>query len=161
MRAEGHLSEVEFHEVLMGCESVAARAHLAICRECAVEHAALAAMRAELKRDLSAQAEQPGYFWSRQQARIRERIHRAGHPLRLAMAGILALVAVAFSLVAYDARPKAPPAAQTQANDPDDLLLRNIQTSLRREVPRPLMPATVIVDEVAAGSVAERQVKEN
>ncbi|MFZ3213277.1 MAG: hypothetical protein WA188_17375, partial [Terriglobales bacterium] len=79
------------------------------------------------------------------------------------------LILLAFVLIRQGVTPGSEvaqtpaPATATQGGpgDPDDVLLQDIQSSLEREVPAPLAPAAVLVEEVASASKQGRQLKEN
>jgi len=82
-------------------------------------------------------------------------------------AAICALVLLAFGLIRQDVAPKSEvaqakpvisvsPVAQV---DPDDDLLQDIHASLERELPTPLAPAALLVEEMASNQA--QHVKEN
>jgi hypothetical protein len=142
---------------------------IADCESCAAEFAAWTELGDRLRRDLASRADLPAYFWTRQQARIRERLASRGTRLRWAAAAIFALILLAFGLIQQGVAPRAetaqarPPvaAAQVAQADPDDVLLEDIHASLQREVPAPLAPAAVLVQEMASASNQAQQTKEN
>ena len=154
------LNEAEIADALAGHE---AEERVADCQPCAAEFAAWKDLGSSLRHDLESRADRPGYFWTRQQARIRERLapHAAG--LRWAAAAIFALILLAFGLIHQGEAPQPHTVAQTQVTqaDPDDALLEDIQASLQREVPAPLAPAAVLVEEMSSASKQAQQVKEN
>lgn len=157
------LNEAEIAAALAGQP---AEERIADCEDCAGEFAAWRDVGNGLRSDLESQAGRPAYFWTRQQARIRERLAPRAATLRWAAAAICALVLFAFALIHQGIAPSrelaqtAPPAAAA-AVDPDDALLEDIQASLQREVPAPLAPAAMLVDEMASASPQTPQVKEN
>jgi hypothetical protein len=157
------LNEAEIAEALSGEPP---HERIADCESCAAEFTAWRNLGEGLRGELESRADQPGYFWTRQQARIRERLAPRAETLRWAAAAICALVLFALALIHQKVAPSheiaqtAPPAAVVAA-DPDDALLEDIQASLQREVPAPLAPAAVLVDEMASASNQVQQVKEN
>jgi len=156
------LNEAEIAAALAGQP---AEERIADCENCAAEFAAWSDLGNGLRGDLASQAEQPAYFWTRQQARIREQLTPRAATPRWAAAAICALVLFAFALIHQGIAPSheiaqtAPPAAAAPA-DPDDALLEDIQASLEREVPAPLAPAAMLVNEMASAPKTA-QVKEN
>jgi len=142
---------------------------VADCQPCAAEFAAWKGLGGSLRQDLESRADKPAYFWTRQQARIRERlVPRAA--ARWAAAAIFALILLAVGLIQQGVTPKmemartapAVPAAQVaRAESDDDTLLEDIQASLERELPASLAPAAVLVEEMASASKQGKQAKEN
>lgn len=157
------LNEAEVADALSGQP---AKDRIAECESCAAEFAAWKDLGNSLRGDLESKADLPSYFWTRQQARIRERRVPRANPLRWAAAAICALILFAFVLIHQGLSPSheiaqaAPPAAGAPA-DPDDALLEDIQVSLQREVPAPLAPAAMLVEEIASALPQTPQVKEN
>ena len=159
------LNEAEISDALLGKP---ADEHTANCASCAAELAAWTELGGRLRQDLESRTDLPGYFWTRQQARIRERL-APRKTLRWAAAAVCALVLLAFGLIRQGAAPRtevaqttpAVPAVRVATADPDDVLLQDVQASLQREVPAPLAPAAVLVDEVASASDQAQQIKEN
>lgn len=160
------LNEAEISDALLGKP---ADEQTANCASCAAELAAWTELGGRLRQDLESRADLPAYFWTRQQARIRERLAPRAVRLRWAAAAICALVLLAFGLIRQGAAPEAKIAQTTRTvrtvqavqADPDDVLLKDIQASLQREVPAPLAPAAVLVEEVASASDQAQQIKEN
>jgi anti-sigma factor RsiW len=155
------LNEDEISDALSGKP---AEERIADCESCAAEFAAWTELGARLRRDLESRADMPGYFWTRQQARIRERLAPRATRLRWAAAAIFALILLSFGLIRHGVTPKAgiaqtPPAVRMAQADPDDALLQDIHLSLQREVPAPLAPVAVLVEEVSSNQA--QQVKEN
>jgi hypothetical protein len=140
---------------------------IAECPSCAAEFAEWTDLGGSLRQDLAARAERPAFFWARQRARIRERLAPRGAGLRWVGAAICALVLLASGLIHQSAAPRreiaqsAAPANAMAASDPDDALLQDVQTSLDRDVPAPLEPAAMLVDEMASAPQHTPQVKEN
>jgi hypothetical protein len=159
------LNEAEIADALAG---KAAAERVADCPPCATEFAAWKDLGGRLRQDLESRADMPGYFWTRQQARIRERLAPRAASARWVAAAVVALILLAFGLIRQGVTPsrdvaQIPPLAATQVTpaDPDDALLQEVQASLEREVPAPLAPAAVLVEEVASASKQGQQVKEN
>ena len=161
------LNEAEIADALAG---KAAEERVADCQHCAAEFAAWTDLGGRLRQDLESRADRPAYFWARQQARIRERLAPRAASARWAAAAIFALILLAFGLIQRGVPPKmemaraapAVPAVQrAPAESDDDALLEDIQSSLEREVPAPLAPAAVLVEEMASTSKQGKQVKEN
>lgn len=149
MQAERHLSDADMAELPAG--DAAIRGHLAECQECGAAWSSLAAVRDAMRADLARVTDRPQHFWVRQQARSTERMAAPRPSLRWP---VLAMAAVALiSLGLISARTSAPARTpQTQAGDADDLLLKDIQHSLAHRAPEPLMPASVLVQEITTNS---------
>jgi hypothetical protein len=113
--------------------------------------AELAGLRDLLRADLLRAAEKPSYFWARQRANIRERLVGPKPLLRWSIAAMAAIALVSLALLAGNRTASAPP-QQAQRVDADDLLLKDIQHSLAHRAPEPLMPASVLVQEITANS---------
>jgi predicted anti-sigma-YlaC factor YlaD len=160
------LNEAEISDALLGKP---ADEHTANCESCAAELAAWTELGGRLRQDLESRADLPAHFWTRQQARIRERLAPRAARLRWAAATICGLVILAFGLIRQGDTPQTEVAQTTPAAmavrvaqaDPDDALLQDVQASLQREVPASLAPAAVLIEEVASASKQVQQVKEN
>lgn len=160
------LNEAEIADALAGKP---AEERVADCQHCAAEFAEWKDLGSRLRQDLESRADKPAYFWTRQQARIRERLAPRAASLRWVAAAICALILLAFALIHQSAAPRnevaqtALPATATRGEtaDPDDVLLQDVQASLEREVPAPLAPAAVLVEEVASASNQTQHLKEN
>jgi hypothetical protein len=155
------LNEAEISDALAGTPADKA---IADCESCAAEFAAWMDLGDGLRRDLASRADMPEYFWARQQASIRERMGPRAMRLRWAAAAVFALILLAFGLIQQGVAPEPQTTAKTQVlqqADPDDVLLQDIHASLRREVPAPLAPAVVLVEEMASASSQAQQTKEN
>jgi anti-sigma factor RsiW len=151
------LHEAEITDALSG---KAAEERIAGCESCAAEFAAWTELGDRLRRELEGWADRPAHFWTRQQERIRERLTPRATSLRWAAAAICTLVLLAFGMIRHRAAPKVgivpttPKRATIQMAqaDPDDALLQDVHVSLHRELPAPLMPATVLVEELDSAS---------
>jgi anti-sigma factor RsiW len=161
------LNEAEIADALAG---KTADERIADCERCGAEFAAWKDLGGRLRQDLESRTDMPGYFWARQQARIRERLASCGASARWASAAVFALILLAAGLIQRGNTPNvqtartapAVPAVQVaQAESDDDALLEDIQASLQREVPASLAPAAMLVEEVASASKQAQQVKEN
>jgi anti-sigma factor RsiW len=160
------LNEDEIADALSG---KLAEERIAECPTCAEEFADWKDLGGRLRQDLASRADLPAYFWMRQQARIRERLAPGATRLGWAAVAICALVLLAFGMVQRGVAPRAElaqTAPEVSANqvaqvDPDDALLQDIHASLQRELPAPLAPAVVLVEEMASASNQAQQVKEN
>lgn len=160
------LNEDEIADALSGKP---AEKRIAECPTCAAEFDEWKDLGGELRQDLESRADMPAYFWTRQQARIQERLTPRATRLRWAAVAICVLVLLAFGLVQRGVAPRAEvaqtapavSASQVAQVDPDDALLQDIHASLQRELPAPLAPAAVLVEEVASASDQTQQFKEN
>lgn len=162
-----HLNDEQFAEALGGAAGEAVAAHLAKCAECRAElgrvNLALSGMAAWSR----AAAAEPAGFWHAQRQAIAEQLAGRREPSRLlAWAGALAIIVLAAVLLA---QVPAPNVQQLQAYenrnatsgasaDPDDVLMAEIQASLRRPVPRPFEPALLVTQALSrAAEQAEAQ----
>jgi hypothetical protein len=160
------LNEDEIADALSG---KLAEERIAECPSYAEEFADWKDLGGRLRQDLASRADLPAYFWMRQQARIRERLAPRATRLGWAAVAICALVLLAFGMVQRGVAPRAElaqTAPEVSANqvaqvDPDDALLQDVHASLQRELPAPLAPAVVLVEEMASASSQVQQVKEN
>jgi len=149
------LNEDEIADALSGKP---AEEPIAGCEGCAAEFAAWSDLGSGLRRGLDAQANRPSYFWTRQQARIRERLTKRVASMRWVAAAICVLVLLGVGMIHQGATPtseiaQTAPSVKTMEAapaDPDDALLQDIQASLGREVPAPLAPAAMLVEEMAS-----------
>lgn len=160
------LNEDEIADALSGKP---AKQGIADCPSCAAEFNDWTKLGDRLRQDMASRSELPAPFWAQQRARIRERLTPRTTRLRWAVITTCALVLLAFGMVQRGVAPKAEmaeatpavPTTQAAQTDPDDALLRDIDTSLQRELPAPLAPAAVLVEEMASASDRNQRVKEN
>lgn len=157
------LNEAEISDALLGKPP---DEHTANCESCAAELTAWKELGGRLRQDLESRTDLQPYFWTRQQARIRERLAPRKTSLRWAAAAVCALVLVAFAMIRQGVAPRAEvaqttPAIQVAPADPDDVLLQNVHASIQREVSAPLAPAAVLVEEMASASNQVQQEREN
>lgn len=81
----------------------------------------------------------------------------APHPrLRWPVLGMATLLLGSLGLLSGKA-PAPSPAPQVHAADADDLLLKDIQYSLAQRAPEPLLPATVLVQEITTNSKDQKR----
>jgi len=160
------LNEDEIADALSGKP---AEERIANCPRCAAEFADWTELGDKLRQDVASRADLPAHFWAQQRARVRERLAPRATRLRWAAVTICALVLLAFGMLQRGVAPDAemaqttPAVSVTQANqaDPDDALLQDIDASLQRELPAPLAPAAVLVEEMASASNQAQHPKEN
>ena len=160
------LNEDEIVDALSGKP---AEERIADCPSCGEQFAAWTDLGCRLRQEVASRSDLPAHFWAQQRAGIRERLAPRATRLRWAAVAICALVLLAFGMVQRGAAPRgedtqtasAVSANQVAQADPDDALLQDVHASLRREVPAPLAPAAVLVEEMASASNQARQAKEN
>ncbi len=120
---------------------------------------------AAFKESATAEAQRPGWFWTVQRARIRERIRPARRFTRwIAIASPLAvsaLAAVMFFGIHFPANihQKAPitvATANAAPNISDQQLLSEIDDTISNSVPDALAPADIIAQEVNRGLQNEK-----
>lgn len=141
---EGHLSESQLFESLLGNAGPGAEAHLAACAECRPRLEQLRAATAALGASARTQAEKPDAFWTRQRAAAAARI--SGHAVRpLAWTAALA-AAVLAAMLLQEPRPVVP--AQPSL-DPDQALLVSVERAVNRQVPQALAPAALLTQEIS------------
>jgi hypothetical protein len=160
------LNEDEIADALSGKP---AKERIANCPSGGEEFAAWTELGRRLRQEVASRADLPAHFWTQQRARIRERLAPRATRLRWAAVAICALVLLAFGMVQRGAAPRGEDARTTPAVsanqvvqvDPDDALLQDIDASLQRELPAPLAPAAVLVEEMASASNQAQHLKEN
>jgi len=161
------LHRLNVDEIAAALSGRSAEERIANCPSCAAEFADWTELGGKLRQDMASRSDLPAYFWARQRAHIRERLAPRTASLGWVAAAICALVLLAFGLIRQDMAPKsevahakpaisASPVAQV---DPDDDLLQDIHASLERELPTPLAPAAVLVEEMASNQA--QYIKEN
>lgn len=154
-----HITGGEWAAALAGEDlPPAAAAHLNECLACRREHERLNEPLAGFGAAARNMAERPEAFWTRQRAEIASRIaRRRSVTLRLTWVTSMAALALAANLLLR-------PAPQQVAWDPDDALLRDVQTSLWRAAPASLGPASLLAEEMnqaANAAVKAESEKEN
>lgn len=158
-----HITGVEWAEALAGEEgalevNVPLKAHLEECRACRRQHEQLCESLARFGAAAREEADRPEAFWTRQRAEISSRIaQRRSMTLRLTWVTSMAALALAANLLLRPAPPQA-------TWDPDDALLRDVQTSLWRAAPASLSPASLLAEEMnqaANAAVKTESEKEN
>ncbi len=108
-----------------------------------LEEEDLRGLLAEWRQSVHTAAGRPEAFWQWQQRAIAARRRRWARP-RLVWATAMAALALTAGWLNRTTPPQ-PAAAQI---DPDQALLADIETSVRREVPRALEPATLLTQEI-------------
>ena len=147
-----HLTDEQLAEQLTELAGdAAAREHFAACPACRDEHESLRRILIDYRDETRAAAQLPESFWQRQQAAIAARWDRRPMLRRLTWAAAVAIVVLAALLLIE----KTPPAAPAPEADPDQVLLVEVEHSVRRELPRALEPAALLAQEV--GRSAETQ----
>jgi len=129
------------------------KAHLNECPACRREYERCTESLAGFGAAARNAAERPEPFWTRQRAEIAARIaRRRSVTLRLTWVTSMAALALAANLLLR-------PAPQQVVWDPDDALLRDVETSLWRSAPASLSPASLLVQEMnqAASSAARTE----
>jgi len=146
---QAHLTDEEMLEQLInqsaGAGDAAVREHLASCPACREEHESLRRVLGRYAEESRAVAERPESFWQRQQAALARRWAEQPTSRRLAWAAAVAMVVLAAVLLIE----KTPPAVRTAETDPDQVLLVEVERSVRRELPRALEPAALLAQEVS------------
>ncbi len=141
---QAHLTDEQLLEELGRGADAAAGEHLAGCPACREEHESLRLVLARYAETTRAAAEQPEAFWRAQQAAVARRWSGRPAPRRLAWAAAAACVVLA----AVSLIEKTPPEPMAQA-DPDQVLLVDVERSVRRELPRALEPASLLAQELS------------
>jgi hypothetical protein len=140
-----HWSNEQFSAALLGEADVEAQQHLDECAACREELERARVALARMREEAAAGAAQPDMFWQRQRAEIHERMRAEAVPTRgIVWATAAAMAVLAASLLVLPSRRPEPVAAQ----DPDHLLLIEIQREVRRTVPRVLEPAMLLTQEM-------------
>ncbi len=122
----------------------AMREHLVACRACREEEQRLREFFARYRQALLDAAERPEGFWNWQESAIAERLSGRRTARRLVWAGALAMVAF-FGVLSIE---KRAPSDLIIAEDPDHVLLMNVERSVRRDLPRALEPAALLTQEM-------------
>ena len=138
-----HCTEHELSEWLLGSAAGEVARHLENCSMCRAEAGDLKEAIGRFRMSVHAEAERGPIFWTRQRAKIRERI-ALRHPasvLRWALFAVIALVAV----LLLSRSPQLPQLANNDAAD--DALLQQVESSVRQGVPTALGPAALISQE--------------
>jgi predicted anti-sigma-YlaC factor YlaD len=164
---EVHLNDEQFAEALDSVADETVATHLAHCAECRAELGRVNVALGRMAAWSLATAAEPAGFWFAQRQAIAERLTGRHEPARLlAWAGAAAAIVLAAVLLT---RMPAPNVQRLQAQgnrdatseastDPDDVLMAEIQASLRRPVPRPFEPALLVTQELSrAAEQAEAQ----
>ena len=141
-----HLTDEQLAERLISPENTGgAAAHPGACADCRDEEERLQGLLARYSEAARAASARPEAFWQWQQAAIAARLTGGTRPWRLVWATATALVV--FAAVLLIVRTPAP--LPVVAADPDDVLLVDVERSVRREVPQALEPAALLAAEVS------------
>ena len=144
---QAHLTDEQSTDELIGSEDLGTREHLAACPACGDEQERLRRALAHYCDTLHSAAERPASLWLRQREAIAAR--RPARPApRLAWAAAAAAM-VLLAVLLIEKTPRAAPVAQ---NDPDHVLLVEVERSVKRELPRALEPAALLAQEVHRGT---------
>ncbi len=164
---EVHLSDEQFAEALGGAAGEIVAAHLAQCAECRAELGRVNGALGKVAAWSRTAAAEPAGFWYAQRQAIAEQLAGRREPSRLlAWAGAVATMVLCAVLLAQVPAPNVEQllarenrnATGEASADPDDVLMAEIQASLRRPVPRPFEPALLMTQELSrAAEQAETQ----
>ena len=139
-----HLTDEQITAWLAANPDASTREHLQHCAECTQEAEQLQGLVARFGETMrrEAAATEP-------RRALRPFAHFSFVSLRQALAGVAALLLVASALLLA---PSAPPRQQNSPTaalqqDPDDVLLMEVQSDVQRDVPLALEPAVLIVTE--------------
>jgi hypothetical protein len=141
-----HLSDEQIAASLMEAPPEDAARHLANCAACAAEFEALRGALAGFQAAQHAAAERGDFYWSRQRAGIAQRLQQQERSgvLRWAWASAAAVLALGFVLLSHNPQPGLRVAT---AQDPDDVLLMQVEEALNSHAPEALAPASLITAE--------------
>ncbi len=159
-----HLNDEQFAGLLLGSEGGDAEAHVAGCAECRSELERFRGSMSLLSRHTRATAERPAGFWYAQRRQVAERLGERPAQSRLMTwaAAMAVLLFMAVMLGQVSIQPQLLATEQsgtgTQFVDPDDVLMAEIQASVRRTVPRAFEPALLVTQELnRAAEIAQAQ----
>jgi len=139
-----HLSDEQLIARIEGVGDTEIAVHLEGCARCRVEEESLRTAVGQWAVRSRAEAERPAGFWHAQERAIHDRLAGRESAQRLTWAAALVTVA----LVATLALEPRQPVPTVPASDPDQVLLLEVQESVRRPVPRALEPALLLAQEV-------------
>ena len=141
---EGHLSDSQLFESLLGNAGPGAEMHLATCAECRGRLERLRSAVSALRGSAHVAAEKPDAFWTRQRSAAASRVSgRAASPLTWAAAVAAAVLA---AMLLQEPRPVAP---AMPFPDPDQALLVSVERAVNRQVPQALAPAALLAQEIS------------
>ena len=136
-----HLTDEQITAWLAASPDASTREHLQHCAECSQEADQLQSLVARFGETMRREA-------AATEPRRELRPHFSFVSLRQALAGVAALLLLASALLLAPSAPQqqnSPTAALQQ--DPDDVLLMEVQSDVQRDVPLALEPAVLIVTE--------------
>ena len=143
-----HLTDDQLAELIVEESDSPAAAHVEQCLQCQSEEKSLRATLLQWAAQTRAAAERPAGFWYSQKLAILHRL--AGRLAARALSWAVAMVAVALTLsLSFEPSRPAPAVAEI---DPDQMLLLEVQNSVRRPVPRALEPATLLAEDLSKAS---------
>jgi len=142
-----HLTEDQLAAALTGSQDDVLCLHLAECDLCRAEHERLAAAVAAMRATADSAARQPDWFWAGQRAQASARLQP---PRRwFAVPALAACALVLLSLVLLSGGIGPQPEVTKAAVDTDDLVLRQIESSLSQSAPQALAPAALLSEDFA------------
>ena len=140
-----HVQKSELSEWTLGISTPEVSRHVRACATCRSEANALQDAIGRFRESMHAEAERDAIFWSRQRARIRERV-AARRPTSLVRS--VSLAATMLVLGAVLLLTPSPQVSQSANNDAaDDALLQQVDRAVRQGVPTALGPAVLISQE--------------
>jgi len=145
-----HLSDEQFAAALEGTAHDVAAAHLAQCAACRAELERTRGGVRQLAAWSRGVAAHPAGFWYAQRQSIAGQAAGRREPSRLPVwaAAMAGMVMTALLLLQSPWRDADLQRGVQASVDPDDLLMREIQASLRSPVPRPFEPALLVTLEL-------------
>jgi hypothetical protein len=137
-----HLTDEQITACLEASPDASTREHLQQCAECTQEAEHLQSLVARFGETMRREA-------AATEPRRELRPHFSLVSLRQALAGVVALLLLASVLLLAPSAPPRPQNSPTAAvqQDPDDVLLMEVQSDVQRDVPLALEPAVLIVTE--------------
>ncbi|MCI0625770.1 MAG: hypothetical protein L0387_29700 [Acidobacteria bacterium] len=146
-----HLSDEQLVGRLQGATDVQGDVHVEHCGRCRAEELSLRTAIRKWAVQVFAAAERPAGFWYAQERSIHHRLANRQRARALTWAAAVVTVALA---VSFSFQPN-PPARAVAEIDADQLLLLEVQDSVRRRVPRALEPAALLAEDLSKASQSE------
>ena len=138
-----HLTDEQLTKrIVAECDS---GADMEECRHCQSETESLRRAILQWAAQTHLVAERPASFWYSQERAILHQI--SGRQTARALSWAVAMIAVALA-VSLSLEPSRPASAVAEM-DPDQMLLLEVQSSVRRPVPRALEPATLLAEDLS------------
>lgn len=148
---QDHLNDQQWAELLLGTTPEAAAEHLKSCEPCRRQHERLQRALAALRQASSPEPLSEA-FWEHQRTAILERLARQ----RIARTLITVAATAALVLLSvWTTGDPGPQPVQFPSADPDHALLVEVERILRRDLPRPLEPATLLAQEMSRAMQAQ------